>query len=148
MTSLEENKKAYAGSIIAVDDDPVTRQILRSAFEIDGFSVFEASNSEDCLNLLTRISPVAILLDVEMPVHDGYKTCRMIREYYPNLKCPILFITARKTEADVERAKEAGGDHFIVKPFDPDALTQRLGYLLRTSRRKSQSIIRSTPAKF
>lgn len=148
MAASEENRKSQAGSVIVVDDDPLTRQILRDTLEGGGFSVFEATDSDDCFNLLTRISPVAIFLDVVMPVHSGYHVCKTIREYYPNLKCPILFITARKTAADVARAREVGGDHFIVKPFDPETVLQRLTYLRRHARRKTKAMFHSIPAKF
>ena len=77
---------------------------------------------------------MAILLDVNLDPRerdwDGYETCSRIRENYRDLEAPVIFVTARKTQADVKRAVQVGGDYFVTKPLTGDKLLERVVHAL------------------
>ena len=79
------------------------------------------------------MKPRLVLLDVRMPGMDGYETCRRLRAMPALARVAVVFLTARKSSADVRARLEAGGDDFIVKPFDPAKLIARVVHW--TSRR-------------
>ncbi|HEX7759468.1 MAG TPA: response regulator [Caulobacteraceae bacterium] len=112
--------------VLAADDQPENLVILESLIEAQGFTFFGVETGLDAISLATRISPRLILLDVQMPLMDGFETCRRLRAI-PELKpVPIAFLTGRKSSEDVRAGLLAGGNDFIVKPFDPDKLIARV----------------------
>jgi CheY-like chemotaxis protein len=117
--------------VLGVDDDESNVQLLSSLIENAGFTFMGASSGSECLSLLSRVQPRLILLDIEMaPGIDGFETCRRLREG-PRLKSvPIVFLTGRKTGEDVKTCLKVGGNDFIVKPFDPVKLIDRVEYWL------------------
>ncbi|MBU0726203.1 MAG: response regulator [Alphaproteobacteria bacterium] len=116
----------YSGSIIVVDDDVEMRGYVKAVLESIGYTVFPAVDGFACMRLLASVTPSAILLDVAMPGMDGYETCRRIRSMRPDLNCPIIFLTARKSMEDVQMARDVGGNHFLLKPIVPEKLVSRL----------------------
>ncbi|MFI4934900.1 MAG: PleD family two-component system response regulator [Caulobacterales bacterium] len=123
--------------ILGVDDQPENLLILESVIESQGFTFFGVSSGPECLGLAQRISPKLILLDIQMPGMDGFETCRRLRAVYALKHIPVAFLTARKAAADVQAGIAAGGNDFIVKPFDPEKLLNRV--LHWTSRRVSNA---------
>ena len=94
-----------------------------------GFTFMGTSGGAECITLANRAQPRLILLDIQMfPQMDGFETCKKLR-IYPQLNIvPIVFLTARKTGEDVKNCLKAGGNDFIVKPFDPVKLIERVEY--------------------
>jgi DNA-binding response OmpR family regulator len=119
--------------VLAADDQPENLVILESLIEAQGFTFFGVETGLDALSLATRISPRLILLDVQMPLMDGFETCRRLRAIRELKPVPIAFLTGRKASEDVRAGLLAGGNDFIVKPFDPDKLIARV--IQWTSRR-------------
>ncbi|HEY3800014.1 MAG TPA: response regulator [Caulobacteraceae bacterium] len=119
--------------VLAADDQAENIMMLEALIEGQGFTFFGVSSGAECLSLAQRVSPKLILLDVQMPEMDGFETCRRLRAIFPLKFVPVAFLTARKSAADVQACMRAGGNDFIVKPFDPERLTQRV--LHWTSRR-------------
>jgi CheY-like chemotaxis protein len=117
--------------VLGVDDDASNLELLSSLIENAGFTFMGAAGGIECLALVSRVQPRLILLDIEMPPGiDGYETCRRLREG-PRLKSvPIIFLTARKTGEDVKKCLKVGGNDFIVKPFEPVKLIDRVEYWL------------------
>ena len=76
----------------------------------------------------SNVRPDVIILDVEMPILNGFDTCRTIKAEFPEIDSPILFFTATDTPDRQQAARQAGGDEFIKKPFTPDKLVERLDY--------------------
>ncbi len=113
-------------TILAVDDQTMIRDLVRGILRNSGYDVITAESGEDCLRTLEKVRPDLVLLDVDMPGMNGFETCREIRKTKPDLKCPIVFLTARQTKADVQAALSAGGNDFLVKPFQPNTLNQRI----------------------
>ncbi|MEA2754013.1 MAG: hypothetical protein QOJ54_302 [Aliidongia sp.] len=117
--------------VIGVDDESGNLQMLASLIEAAGFTFMGTSSGAECLTLILRIQPRLILLDIEMvPGMDGFETCRRIRHDVRLKAVPIVFLTARKTGEDVKKCLTAGGNDFIVKPFDPVKLVERVEYWL------------------
>src|SRR5690242_401416 len=112
-----------AGKIVlGVDDQPENLMMLEALIEGQGFAFFGVSSGPEALSLAVRTSPRLILLDVQMPGMDGFETCRRMRAVPELAAVPIAFLTARKASDDVRAGLLAGGNDFIVKPFDPEKL--------------------------
>jgi CheY-like chemotaxis protein len=112
--------------ILAADDDQDILDVLQIAVKGLGHVFFGTPSGEACASLATRVSPHLILLDVNMPGIDGYETCRRMRGMDHLQRVPIAFITANRTAADVTRAKDVGGNDFILKPFTMEKLQDRI----------------------
>src|SRR5512134_282392 len=110
--------------VLLVDDDPEIVQFLSTLLELEGFSTAQATRGEDALTASTADPPSAVLVDVAMPDLDGFDLCRRMRA--SGLQCPILVISARPGPDLARRAREAGADEFIRKPFDNVDLVARL----------------------
>jgi two-component system sensor histidine kinase/response regulator len=105
--------------VLAADDQAENLMILESLIEAQGYTFFGVETGLEAISLAIRISPRLILM-------DGYETCRRLRAI-PDLKpVPIAFLTARKSSDDVREGLLAGGNDFIVKPFDPEKLISRV----------------------
>jgi CheY-like chemotaxis protein len=127
-----ETAAARTGSLImGVDDDAVNMRLIREIVEVMGHTFLGATNGADALRLLYRVSPKLILLDVMMPEMDGYEACRRIRQEFPLLRAPIIFLTALNSPEDVARGLGAQGNDYVIKPFTPDRLRQRITHWLR-----------------
>lgn len=123
--------------VLAADDQPENIMMLKSLIESQGFTFFGVGSGAECLSLAQRIGPKLILLDIQMPELDGFETCRRLRANYALKHVPVAFLTARKAAADVQAGINAGGNDFIVKPFDPEKLLARVAHW--TSRRAPQA---------
>jgi CheY-like chemotaxis protein len=118
---------ARAGTIVmAADDQAENILMLESLIESQGFTFFGVRSGTECLAMAERIAPRLILLDVQMPGLDGFETCRRLRAIPALARVPVAFLTARKAAQDVRAGLDAGGDDFIVKPFNPARLMARV----------------------
>lgn len=125
--------------ILIVDDEKGVVEMLKSYFEMRSFQVYTAYNGESALKQAAK-NPDIVLLDINMPDLDGLTVCERIRDH---ISCPILFLTARVETADKIRGFQAGGDDYIVKPFDIDELGARVeAHLRRENRRQEQTVLR------
>ena len=115
--------------ILIADDEADIRALLRILLEKDGHRVLEAPDGIKALEALRDHSDVSlILLDIMLPHLDGFETARALRK---KTDAPILFRTARSSDADKSAAYLSGGDDYIVKPFPAPALRLKVGALLR-----------------
>jgi CheY-like chemotaxis protein len=112
--------------VIGVDDAPENLLLLQSAVKLGGYTFMGARSGAECLSLLHRVVPRLILLDIEMPLMDGFETCRQIRAIPELRHVPIAFLTARKTSEDVKKCLDVGGNDFIIKPFDITRLLEHI----------------------
>ena len=116
--------------ILVVDDEERMRKLVRDFLANKGYRVLEASNGEEALEIFLQQKDIAlILLDVMMPVMDGWETCKSIREYS---KVPIIMLTAKSEEKDELKGFELGVDEYITKPFSPKILVARVEAILRS----------------
>jgi CheY-like chemotaxis protein len=118
--------------ILGVDDDPTNLKVLQGIVQAMGHSFLSAHSGDECLKLLHRIAPKIILLDIMMPGMDGFETCRHIRSDFPMLKAPVIFVSSLNSPEDVARGIGANGNDYIIKPFEPERLRQRITHWLRS----------------
>ena len=116
-----------AERILIVDDDESIRQIVRICLTDEGYEVFEAPNGQVALNMLTEIAPMLILLDLRMPVMDGWEFAKRY-ESMPGPRAPLVaFVAALNAEQDCADLDAAG---ILAKPFDLDDLLRAVRNLL------------------
>lgn len=122
--------------ILAVDDDPEVLGTLTRALTSEGYEVGRATSGQEALKLLAERRPDLVILDIIMPGMDGLAVCRAIRADPAYNDLTILFLTARGQTDDVVAGLDAGGDDYVVKPFQLAELTARARALIRRSQRQ------------
>ncbi len=105
--------------VLAVDDDPTILRLLQVNLEMEGHQVSTAPDGTRALAAIRETRPQVVLLDVMMPVLDGWQVCEQVRGDPDVADIPIVFLSARAQEADLARGRAAGADAYITKPFDP-----------------------------
>ena len=127
-------ERVYAPSkntVLIIDDDPLIRRMVRALLEGEGFTVYEAENGAQGLEMATRIRPGLIILDVMMPVLNGYEVLKALRSRLEFVDIPVLMLTAESDQKSELYALELGADDYIRKPFVPQLLVARVKALLR-----------------
>ena len=127
-----------AGRLLVVDDDPDVRDSLERALRVAGYAVTTAVHGADALDQLARAPVDLIVLDVLMPIVDGFDACRRLRER--GNATPVLVLTARDAVEDRVTGLEAGADDYLVKPFALRELLARIRALLRRSQSRRDVI--------
>ena len=105
--------------VLAVDDDPTIQRLLQVNLEMEGYEVVLAGNGEEALEVARAERPDCILLDVMMPKKDGWQVCAELREDPDLAHVPVVFLSARAQDSDVERGESLGANEYVTKPFDP-----------------------------
>ncbi|MCX4746754.1 response regulator [Kitasatospora sp. NBC_01287] len=117
-----------SGRILVVDDSEVIRRLIRVNLELEGFEVVTAADGAECLEVVRRVRPDVVTLDVMMPRLDGLRTAARLRAEEQTARLPIAIVSAC-TPADLRRGESVGVDGYLGKPFDPAdlvALVRRL----------------------
>jgi DNA-binding response OmpR family regulator len=114
--------------ILVVDDDPDIRGLVRELLDRRGFTVTEARDGQEALRAFFSERPDLVVLDVAMPVLDGWKTLERIRELSD---VPVVMLTAKADELEKTRGLRAGADDYVTKPFGRQELLARVEALLR-----------------
>ncbi|TFH01540.1 MAG: response regulator [Candidatus Thorarchaeota archaeon] len=108
--------------ILVVDDEDLTTELAKTFLEKHGFVVIIASDGEEGLKIAEAEIPDLILLDVMLPIIDGFAVCKKLKESEKFKDTPILMFTAKGLNSDIEKGEAAGADEYIVKPFSGKAL--------------------------
>ena len=111
-----------AATVLVADDDADILRFVELNLRLEGFQVVTARNGPDALAKAVAVRPDLVLLDVLMPGIDGYAVCARIRAEASLAAVPVIIVTANYGPGDVEAARRAGADDFLVKPFHPAAL--------------------------
>ena len=130
--SLAEHT-ATAPLALVIDDDSTIRLFARETLEVAGIRVAEAEDGEQGLAEFARLKPDIVLLDVMMPVRNGFDVCRALRSTPAGLHVPILMMTGLDDSESVEAAYDAGATDFVTKPITWPILAHRVRYMLRAS---------------
>ncbi len=115
---------------MVVEDEEIIRQLIMEELEKWKFETFGTTDFNQVFSDFEREEPQLVLLDINLPVLDGYYWCQKIREVS---KVPIIFISSRNTNMDMIMAMNMGADDFVTKPFQIDVLIAKINALLRRS---------------
>jgi DNA-binding response OmpR family regulator len=120
--------------ILVVDDEPRYLSLVQINLETAGYEAITAMNGQQAVDAVAEHKPDIVLLDVMMPVMDGFTACERIREFS---SIPIIILTAKGEERDRVRGLDAGADDYIIKPFSAQELLARVRAVLRRAERET-----------
>jgi diguanylate cyclase (GGDEF)-like protein len=120
--------------VVIADDDPTIRTLMKTSLVKDGFDVIDVENGALACIAFAEHEPVMVLLDVEMPIQDGFSACSQIRRLPGGESVPIVMVTGRDDIEAVEDAYRAGATDFIAKPINWPIFSHRVQYILRASK--------------
>ena len=116
--------------ILIAEDEPDIRDLVAFTLRFAGYEVVAANNGEEAVQMASREFPDLILMDVRMPRMTGYDACRVMKAD-PELKdIPIVFLSAKGQESEIKIGMNAGAEDYLLKPFAPDQLTDRVRAIL------------------
>jgi len=116
--------------ILIAEDEPDIRDLVAFTLRFAGYEVATANNGEEAVQMASREFPDLILMDVRMPRMTGYDACRVMKAD-PELKdIPIVFLSAKGQESEIKIGMDAGAEDYLLKPFAPDQLTDRVRAIL------------------
>lgn len=118
--------------ILVIDDDPSIAELINVILKPRGLSTYHAADGQEGLKQAYELQPDLIILDIMMPVHNGYEICARLRELSD---VPIIMLTAKSQSSDITRGFAVGADDYVKKPFSNEELVSRIESLLR--RKKS-----------
>lgn len=116
--------------ILIAEDEPDIRELVAFTLRFAGYEVVVAANGEEAVEQARREVPDLILMDVRMPRLTGYDACRLIKADPALADIPVVFLSAKGQDAEIQTGLQAGADEYLLKPFAPDHLTQRVRSIL------------------
>jgi CheY-like chemotaxis protein len=129
-------------TVLIAEDNPTNRELLRELLEIRGYTVAEACNGQEALDMVEQAPPDILLLDIGMPLLDGFAVVRKLRENPRFTLLPVVAVTAYAMQGDREKIMNSGFDGYLSKPVNSGSLVQELDRLLahpNTQKRASHS---------
>ena len=121
--------------VLVIDDDPVILELLRVNFEIESFEVITASDGREGLEKARTANPDVVLSDIMMPRIDGLELVSTLREDPRTRNLPVILLSAKAQNAEVQQGLDMGADDYVTKPFDPLELIDRVNAVLARARR-------------
>lgn len=112
--------------ILVVDDELDILQVVKFRLKKEGYEIIAAHNGQEALDLVKKEKPNLILLDLRLPVIDGYEVCRRLKSDEELKAIPIIFMTASSAGKVAEKTKELKADDYIIKPFEPEVLLEKV----------------------
>ncbi len=116
--------------ILIAEDEPDIRELVAFMLRFAGYEVVAAANGEEAVQAATRDIPDLVLMDVRMPRMTGYDACRIMKADPTLHDVPVVFLSAKGQEAEIQSGLEAGAEEYLLKPFSPDELTNRVRAIL------------------
>jgi DNA-binding response OmpR family regulator len=123
--------------VLVVEDDAALRKVLELRLGLEGFDVSVAKDGQAGIEALDVVQPDAVICDLMMPRVDGFAFCRTARHREDTRDLPIVVLTARQKDAEIERLLELGDIVFMTKPFDAQTLTATLRELSERRQRSN-----------
>jgi DNA-binding response OmpR family regulator len=121
--------------ILIAEDERDIRDLINFTLTFAGHEVFPTSNGEEAVQKALEILPDLIVLDVRMPRLTGYEACEQIKANASTQHIPVVILSAKGQESEVKTGMEAGAEEYILKPFAPDQLVERVrAILLKTNK--------------
>jgi len=123
-------REELMAKILIAEDERDIRDLVAFTLRFAGHEVFAAANGEEAVEMAPNVNPDLILMDVRMPRMTGYQACKAMKAN-PDLKdIPVVFLTARGQETEIQEGLDAGAEEYLLKPFAPDHLTARIKTIL------------------
>lgn len=133
MNIEQDHAKGHDPLILLIDDDPAILRVFKSVLSIGGYTVESAKNGKEAVHLIETQSFDAIISDVDLPDHDGFEICKLVRKSPSRNLIPIILMSGRLPEEQGPKAMEAGASDFLGKPFPAKRLLETLSRALSTS---------------
>jgi CheY-like chemotaxis protein len=121
--------------ILIAEDERDIRELITFTLRFAGHEVTPTANGEEAYNTAQTLLPDLILLDVRMPRMTGYEACKRLKETPRTGHIPVIFLSAKGQEAEVQSGYEAGAAEYILKPFSPDDLAGRVAQALQVKQK-------------
>ncbi len=116
--------------IVIAEDEPDIRELIAFTLRFAGYEVIAGANGQEGYDLTKREHPDLVMFDVRMPRMTGYDACKMIKADPEIAHIPVIFLSAKGQENEIEQGLSAGADDYLLKPFAPDQLTERVKAVL------------------
>jgi DNA-binding response OmpR family regulator len=116
--------------ILIAEDERDIRDLVAFTLRFAGYEVFAAGNGEEAVEMAPKVNPDLILMDVRMPRMTGYEACKVMKSNAELKDIPVVFLTARGQESEIQQGLDVGAEDYLLKPFAPDQLTNRVKAIL------------------
>jgi DNA-binding response OmpR family regulator len=116
--------------ILVAEDERDIRDLIVFTLQFSGFKVMQVSNGKEAVQKATEVKPDLILMDVRMPKMTGYEACQVLKEQASTTDIPIVFLSAKGQETEINTGLELGAEEYFLKPFTPDDLIERVNKIL------------------
>jgi CheY-like chemotaxis protein len=116
--------------ILIAEDEKDIRELISFTLKFAGHEVIATANGEEAFNTTLQQIPDLVLLDVRMPRMTGYEACERIKAEPSTKNIPVVFLSAKGQESEIQAGLQAGATEYILKPFSPDQLTERVRVIL------------------
>jgi DNA-binding response OmpR family regulator len=123
--------------ILIAEDERDIRELVSFSLQFGGFSVVQATNGAEAVEQAQKELPDLILMDVRMPKMTGYEACRQMKTMDALREIPVVFLSAKGQESEIQTGLEVGAEEYILKPFAPDELVKQVQAVLdRVAKRR------------
>lgn len=116
--------------ILVAEDERDIRELINFTLMFAGHKVTQAANGAEALELALQVKPDLVMMDVRMPKMTGYEACRQMKQHEEIRHVPVVFLSAKGQDEEVQTGIEAGAEAYILKPFAPEELTRRIADIL------------------
>jgi CheY-like chemotaxis protein len=116
--------------ILIAEDEPDIRELVSFTLRFAGHEVTSTANGEEALQQASQVSPDLIIMDVRMPKMTGYDACRAMKADITLKDIPVIFLSAKGQDSEIQAGMEAGAEEYLLKPFAPDQLVERVKSIL------------------
>jgi DNA-binding response OmpR family regulator len=117
--------------VLVAEDERDIRELIGFTLRFAGLDVTLTRNGAEAVEQASQLKPDLIMLDVRMPKMTGYEACRALKSNPDTSDIPVVILSAKGQDGEIQEGIEAGADHYIVKPFAPEELTNRVKDILR-----------------
>ena len=128
-------------TVMVIDDDDMLREVMTETLHDDGYTVIQACHGKEALELFENSAAELILVDVMMPVMNGYDFCKALRKLPNGYNVPVIFMTGQDDIEAIERAFDSGATDFIAKPINWHIIGHRIQYTLRASQAMKEATL-------
>ena len=117
--------------ILIAEDERDIREMIGFTLRFAGHEVILAANGEEALEMAKEVTPALIMTDVRMPKLTGYELCKRLKETEGLKEVPVVILSAKGQDEEIEQGRESGAVDYILKPFAPHELSQRVAEILQ-----------------